>query len=202
MADGAVIFERCDDGAFRQAEILSSVTQLKRTMPVDSTPLAVDLVNHPYAIIISQDCDLDLDFRARMGLNGPNDKPVSSDKKIPNILLCEVVTAEQLRGLTEVNSTLLSRIKDNNDVRYHFFQKVDSSYDRANTGLPEMATDFKRYFTIPADELYAQLAGSIVQRRTRLKSPYCEHFSTRFSHHLCRIALPLPHLSEASADKQ
>jgi hypothetical protein len=202
---GAVIYEPSCNGAFRQAEVLSAVLQLKRTVSSESTQITVDLVSHPFAIIVSQDCDLDLDFRARNGLIGPDDKPVGPEKRIPNILLCELVTAEELsssgRLSGEINSTIWSRIRTNEHVRYHFFQAVGADLDAVGSGLPELAADFKRYFTVVADDLYAQLQESVtqdlrpIQRRLRLKSPYCEHFSTRFSFYLSRVALPEPHLS-------
>lgn len=205
MAPGSVIYEPSGNGAFRQAEVLSAVIQLKRDISTESSQIAIDLVSHPFAIVVSQDCDLDLDFRARNGLPGPDNKPVGPEKKIPNILLCELVTAEELsssgRLSGEINSTIWSRIKTNDHGRYHFFQSADADLDAIGTGLPELAADFKRYFTVVADDLYDQLQESAtknlgrIQRRLRLRNPYCEHFSTRFSFYLSRIALPEPHLS-------
>ena len=203
MADGAVIYERSRAGAFRQAEILSLVQQVKRS--ISAATETFDLVNHPLAIIISQDCDLDLDFRARNGLLGPDKKIVGPEKRIPNILFCEVFTADQLLGSGrdsgELNSTIWSRIKTNDHVRYHFLQAAEAELDGVGKGLPELAVDFKRYFTIVADDLYVQLLDSEnqdpgpIQRRLRLRTPYCEHFCTRFGFYLSRIALPEPHFS-------
>lgn len=207
MPGAAGIYVPSCGGAFRQAEILSGVSQIIRDITSTSTEaIPLNIVNHPYSIILSQDCDLDLDFRARNGLEGPNNKMVGREKIIPNILLCQVFTAKELyeNGKTskEINSTLWDRIKTNSDVRYHFCQAAEAELDATGLGLPELAIDFKRYFAIPVDDLYMQLQHSLdpksglVQRRLRLKSPYCEHFCTRFSFYLSRVALPDPHLSE------
>jgi hypothetical protein len=204
LPDGAAIYEPSSGGAFRQAEVLSGLKQIRRIISVETASIPVDLVNHPFAIIVSQDCDLDLDFKARNGLAGPEGKLVGPGKKLANILLCEVATAEELfgagRGSGDINSTIWSHIKTNNDVRYHFFQGAEPTLDSAGIGLPELAVDFKRYFSIPTDDVYAQLDQPLdpdvaVKRRLRLKNPYCEHFCTRFSFFLSRIALPDPHFS-------
>ena len=46
-------------------------------------------------------------------------------------------------------------------------------------GMPELGIDFKRYFTIPTDEVYFRIRAE-AQRRSRLRSPYLEHLSNRF----------------------
>jgi hypothetical protein len=204
LPDGAAIYECSAGGAFRQAEVLAGLKQIKRVASAEQVTISIDLVNHPLAIIVSQDCDLDLDFKARSGIPGAGGKPVGPGKKLPNVLFCEIATAEELFGagreLGDINSAIWARIKTNNDERYHFFQAAEPNLDSAGVGLPELAVDFKRYFSIPTDDLYSQLEHSLdpavpVKRRLRLKSPYCEHFCTRFSFFLSRIALPDPHVS-------
>jgi hypothetical protein len=59
-----------------------------------------------------------------------------------------------------------------------------------------MGIDFKRYFTIPADETYRRVELGEAQRRCVLQSPYLEHLSSRFAYYLSRVALPLDHVSE------
>jgi hypothetical protein len=39
--------------------------------------------------------------------------------------------------------------------------------------------DFKRYFSLPTEEVYYRI-DSEAKRRCRLVSPYAEHLSTRF----------------------
>jgi hypothetical protein len=136
---------------------------------------------------LSQDCDLDLDFKARQG-------QVGADKIIPNVLFCEATTAEQLKGRLD-RSDLWRRVKDNKDERYQFLQRADNQDDALGEGVPELGIDFKRYFTIATEEAYFQLESSL-KRRCRLVSPYLEHLSARFAYYQFRIALPQGHFSE------
>lgn len=177
------------DGPLRQGEILSNLVQLKLKLEtLRASEKEFDPQLHPYVIVVSQDCDLDWDYRTRSGQ--------TANKLIPGILFCEVTTAEKLRHGGDVQSDIWKRIKINKDERYQFLQKVPATEDLLQQGLPELGIDFKRYFTLPADEVYARIAAQETQRRCRLVSPYLEHFSTRFAYYQFRIALPSDHYSE------
>jgi len=176
-------------GPLRQGEILCNVVQLKlKVETVGSPELEFVFQLHPYVIIVSQDCDLDWDYKARTDQ--------TTDKLIPNILFCEVTTAESLRRGGDINSGIWGRVKINKDERYQFLQKVAAEEDALQQGLPELGIDFKRYFTLPADEVYTRIVAQETQRRCRLVSPYLEHFSTRFAYYQFRVALPADHFSE------
>jgi hypothetical protein len=187
------IYERSlSQASLRQGEILSDVIQL----PLDpdnidfDAPTVVKII-HPFAIIVSQDCDLDWDFTARQ-----TQEQQQAHKLLPNILFCMVSTAEELRGRADMNSGTWRGIRTNKNERYHFLQKVDPPDDALDKGLPELGIDFKRYFTIPSNEVHFQLENLTAKRRCRLLSPYLEHFSTRFSYFQSRIALPEDHFSD------
>jgi len=122
-------------GPLRQGEILSNFTQtiLKPDCVADylahgGDPM-LDNVKHPWAIVMTQDCDLESDFKTR-------NEQITQDKKIPNILFCEVVTADELRGNID-GSDIWKRIKQNKDERYQFLQKIESGDDSQNSGIPE-----------------------------------------------------------------
>ena len=70
---------------------------------------------------------------------------------------------------------------------------MSASEDALRQGLPELGVDFKRFFTIPTDELYVPITSG-AQRRCHLNSPYLEHLTTQFSGFLSRVALPKPHV--------
>ena len=174
----------------RQGEIVTGLEQFRLRLDTIGTAVVQgDLVRHPYAIIVSQDCDLEQDFRARQGGNAP-------DKLVPGTLFCEVATAEEVRGKEEMNSTLWRPVPTNKNERYHFLQRVDASCDAVQIGVVELVVDFKRYFTLPTDEVYHRIARGEAKRRCVLVSPYLEHFSTRFAHFLSRVALPQDHASD------
>ena len=84
------------------------------------------------------------------------------------------------------------RVRENKDERFHYLRLVRSEEDALSQGLPYLAVDFKRYFTIPTDEMYAQLQAE-ARRRARLVSPYLEHFCSRFAYFQQRIALADDH---------
>jgi len=180
------------DGPLRQGELIANLKQF---------PLSIESVGYevqptvdeqiiPFSIILSQDCDLDLDYQARNGLND-----VRPDKKIPNVLLCEVTLADEvLRPQEGMASKIKNDIVQNKHERYQFLQQVGSSEDALGEGLAAMVVDFKRYFTIPTTELYKRLTLH-ARRRSNLNSPYLEHLATRFAYYQMRVALPQNHQS-------
>ncbi len=176
-------------GALRQGEIVAHITQPRiRQDTLFSREPVIVYEQHPYSIVVTQDCDLDQDHKARQG-------QVNPDKALPNILFCQMITAQELRGRQEINSTIWTQVKINKHERYHFFQKIAVEQDALQEGLPELSVDFKRYFTLPTDEVYQRLQSE-AQRRCRLVSPYLEHFSARFAYYQFRVALPQEHFSE------
>lgn len=191
MAEGdAVFISSSSEGALRQGEILTDLIQARLALDsiAQDEPI-VDPIRHPFAIILTQDCDLDWDHKARNGAT-------AADKLIPNILFCEITTAKSLKGRSDMNSDLWNRVKKNKDERYQFLQKIDPKQDALGLGLPELGIDFKRYFTIPTEEAYQRLIVGEAKRRCRLVSPFLEHLSTRFCYYQFRVALPAEHFSE------
>ncbi len=182
------------EGALRQGEIVTNLVQVRLSSSrLDAVgTLQADEVHHPFALVVSQDCDLDWDYKARQQ---ENPEAVPQNKLLPNVLFCETTTAENLRDRKNINSGIWKTIKTNDNERYHFLQRVLSEEDALREGMPELALDFKRYFTIPAEEVYYRLTSE-AGRRCRLVSPYVEHLSTRFFNFQARVALPGDHFSE------
>ena len=181
-------------GPILQGELLSNVTQPHYEIESIGTPEPrFRLKVHPLVLVLSQDCDLELDFRAREKKEEP--------KYMPNVLLCEVEQAEILRrGNPGMNSTIWDRIWRNKDERYHFLEQVPVEADATGKGLAHLGLDFKRHFTIPTDELYRRIGlqdpVEKVERRCSLVSPYLEHLSARFAYFMHRVALPRDHSSD------
>ncbi len=182
--------------ALRQGEILSNLVQIRinpdsiNTSHVDEhvsysgTPFV-----HPFAIIISQDCDLNQDYFFRFHKRG------KERLTLPSIVFCEVTKAEHLvhgdRNATVFQEGAIRQdYRNNNDFRFHFIQAVPKSLDGADDGLPELGIEFKRYFTLPTDEVYRRIDLKQAQRHCRLLSPYREHFINRFYNYNNRVALP------------
>jgi len=181
------------DGALRQGEVISGLVQirlgLENGFPGPDDEHAVIRIEHSLALVVSQDCDLDWDYKNRSGLE------LNPQKEMPNTLFCEVAAAAELRGLEGINASIWGKIKTNKDERYQFLQRIPRNRDAAGEGLPELALDFKRCFTIPTEEVYRQLRAQ-GRRRCRLASPYLEHLSDRLFNYHARVALPTEHMSE------
>jgi len=174
-------------GPILQCEVLSDVFQsvLNERSVLGGPPHSVDIIKHPLAIVVSQDCDLEWDHRARV----PDGAP---DKLLPNVLLCEVHEAAS----NPSNSTLWGPIRMNKNERYQFLQAPRWLEDALREGLPELLVDFKRYFSLPTGELYRRISAGQTRRRCVLQQPFREHFSNRFYCFQMRIALPGEHFSE------
>jgi hypothetical protein len=180
-------------GAFRQGEILSNVVQVHISLDSvhpEAEEIAVQEKIHPQAIILSQDCDLDWDFKARERGEEGNRLQL---KLVPNVLLCEMMAEDtlrgQMRGAGVGGSDLWKRMVQNRDERYHWFPELPADADASSEGLPALVVDFKRVFTVPTDELYSRLRHGL-RRRSLLQGLYLQHLSTRFGYYCLRVALP------------
>ncbi|MBN3885859.1 MAG: hypothetical protein HWQ44_23770 [Nostoc sp. JL34] len=191
----SLIYRASDEKeAIRQGEILTGVIQFipvpaESSLELEKTQFKSLL--HPYAIIVSQDCDLDWDYKARQN----KDKPY---KLLNSVKFCEVYTAQETRfnAILPISSSEWNLVKSNRHQQYHFFEKVPPEDELNNEGLPELTVDFKKNFAIDAGFLYHQINNKIARRRTILECPYLEHFSHRYHDYHGRVALPAQYESE------
>lgn len=147
---------------------------------------------------MTQDCDLDLDFKVRFG----SEETTPLHKLIPNVLFCELWPAENLRGSYRLNSTLWLRVKKNTDERYHFLPRALPEEDALGQGFEDdLVIDFKRVFAIGAEALYSRL-GKTGKRRCRLQGPFMQHLSNRFGYYQIRVALPVTTVEPTRASEK
>jgi hypothetical protein len=179
------------DGAFHQGEVLSNVVQLC-LLPNSQQPddLEFQELVHPFAVILTQECDLDWDFKAR---TVEADESKRDLKVVPNILLCEAFPEASIRPKIK-GSELWRRITNNQDQRYHQIPLTPSASDSAREGLPALTLDFKHIFTIRTDELTLRLNLEL-RRRTILQVPWVQDLGNRFAYYCGRVALPEGDLS-------
>ena len=191
-APGSIYENAPSTGPLRQGEIVSNLVQLMVTLDtIGSDEIAVNRIVHPYAIVLSQDCDLEWDWHERQGEGNNN-----TAKLMSSVLFCEVQTAENVRRTPGINSNAWNFIRTNRDIRYQFLQKIAPEHDSLVQGLPELVVDFKRYFAISVEEIYARSGIGELQRRSCFHPPYLQHLATRFYYYQYRVALPDPHTSE------
>jgi hypothetical protein len=154
-----------------------------------NAPYAALAVRHPLAIIMSQDCDLEGDFRQRQ-----TNEWAESD--LPSILLCPGFAAEKLRldlGSQKINSARWNTIRTNKDDRYAYLAEVSQTSDSAGKGHPSILLDLTSCFTVRTSELYRQVRLGQAKPRCRLETPWREHLQLRFANYLARIGLPRDH---------
>ena len=189
-----VYIRSVENAPIRQGEILSNVMQHKVFFESLADPggLEVQPVIHDYAIVLSQDCDLEQDFNVRQAILAAGATPdPMDDKLLPNVLLCFLAT-ESSMSATLPGRDIRKRFKQNKEDRYQYLRAVEPADDAEDQGLQALGIDFRRYFTVPTDELYAQI-GSDCLRRCRLAPQYLEHLSCRFANFLSRVGLPRNH---------
>jgi hypothetical protein len=176
------------EGAFHQGEILSHVVQLcviLTSLDQESEGLEFDEVDHPFAVVLTQECDLDWDFKAR---TEEPDEGKRRLKLVPNILLCELFPESVIRPKIK-GSDIWKRIINNQDERYHQISAVSPGFDCKGEGLPILVADFKHIFTIHTDELYHRLNLDL-RRRVLIEMPFVQDLSNRFTNYCDRVALP------------
>lgn len=192
MEERAIYLASDKSSSLRQGEIVTGVVQYNPVIdeiPKEFQELSFTPIIHPYAIVITQDCDLDWDYKAR----GTNNNPA---KLLNSIILCEIGKAESIRSTDGMNRKEWGLVVAHRHERFYFFEKIPPECEVEQEGLPELTADFKRVFGINAGTLYRQIELGIVKRRAVLASPYLEHFSRRYHSFHGRVALPSQYESE------
>jgi hypothetical protein len=179
-------YTKSEIGALRQGEIFTHFIQYQLDIEKvrDEQPTDVFQITHPIVVVLSQDCDLDQDYRRRQ--NGRIDNLLAS------VLFCSVaVNDDAFRHGAGIGTKEWKKVIENREPRLHYLRAVPKADDIANQGLSDLIVDFRQYFSLPTEEAY--FCAQAAQRRCRLDTPYAEHLSHRFFSHMARVALPLDH---------
>jgi len=170
----------CQGDILRDVDVLDSYTR------DSSGELKYDELTLPYIIVMTQDCDLESDFKNRSNISSE-----SQDKYLRTILVCPAYNASEFREgthlediglkMAEWNTKLFKQIKEQNHARFHFLEQ-----DQA-LQVPELVVDFKHYYTIPRDTLFGMYKDHYLVTINQL---FREYLSQRFSNYLSRIGLP------------
>lgn len=192
-------------GRCRQGQIIAGISEARIRVESTEAEPSVRFVKHPYALIVTQDCDLQWDHSARIQVPDEEverlitEPALTADdrrllnKLLRNILFLEAVDENVLRPRLPLGSDLWRRIKRNQDERYHFLRRVLPDEDSESKGIPALVLDFKRYFTIPTEDAYRQVRSGNAKARSELVTPYLEHLSARFGYYQSRVGLPQEH---------
>jgi hypothetical protein len=172
---------------YEQGDILRDITLIEWADVSGEKEVEITERKLQYCILLSQDCDLDHDYRNRENLNSD-----TKDKYLQSLLLCPAYPAESFRSgdhlasfhmkMQKLNSDQWKRLKQNGIARYHYLEKA------LDLQVPELVVDFKHYLTVPRDVLYrSEFVDSYV---ATVEIVYRDNLSARFAHYLSRIGLP------------
>jgi hypothetical protein len=143
-----------------------------------------------YAVVMSQDCDLEQYFKNKNSRSETD----SFDKYLPTILVCPAYPSERfIAGIhlagkqmfdfdgTKNQPEALKRISQNDKFnRYHFLKGVKELF-------PDLVIDFKHFYTVPTDIIFNNLTQYYLITINEL---FRERLSQRFANYLSRFGLP------------
>jgi hypothetical protein len=173
-------YRKSRNSRFYQGDILKD---LKFVVGAPEQETELDLVELKYAVIMSQDCDIEHDFKSRK-------EKKDHDKYLRSLLVCPAFDLEEFANgihfgdwaMKKFPSKKVDKLKNNDEYkRYHYLP--------SNTHLliPELILDFKHFFTLPRDFLYKKKGEIYI---ASLNEIFREELSQRFSNYLSRIGLP------------
>ena len=206
------LYVRHNSPFLRQGEIISNLVEFKlRTSEAKSINDVsekgkADQITHQYVIVVSQDCDLEWDYKARS-------EEASEDKLLTHILFCALFPLDEVRNRGRLKSELWKRVGQNQDERYHHLDEAllisteqctnefvadihkmstEDFHKKYGTEeiVPELIADFKTTFSLPNEFAYWLVASGQANRKGALFSPYLEDFMHRLYGFLGRVATP------------
>lgn len=159
-----------------------------------------DCWEFPYAVALSQECDLDQDHKRRelIRASASSGEPGSGEaldygSMVLSVLVCPAYLAESFKEGSHLRSlnwkikvkggALWTQIKANQHARYHYLAACP------DLQVPEAVVDFKHFFTLPTELIYSKYNRSLYYI-ARLTVPFREDLSHRFAFFLSRIGLP------------
>jgi hypothetical protein len=187
LPDSAAVYAKSPlTETLRQGEIVTDLTQSTlRIETIGSEHPIVDDEVHRFAVVLSQDCDLERGFADLAGARA----------NVPSVLFCKCFLADELREVVKRGMSYGSkdwdRVCKNENSRFHYLEAVPPDADALKQGLTAMSLDFRRFFTIPTAEVDFRLRNGAM-RRAHIQSPYREHLVQRFFNYQARVALPDP----------
>lgn len=176
-----------------QGEILLGVQEF-RPSSYDSLSMSGEGITflpvvHPRALVITPDCDLLSDYSARE--TPPNNERQRLGRLLEHIQLCDVFVEEEIRSDRDLNSNLWSRVRGNQDERYHAFHSVGEENSEDLT-YPAYFLDFKRMFTMPTEFMYALLNCGHTQRMGTVPPVWIHQLIQRYFAFHSRVGVPDP----------
>ena len=173
-----------------QCDIFRNIEYIERAEEHEEF-IAISKIVFPNVIILTQACDLQQDFWARISNKDRDEK--KHDKYLISVLVAPLYNFEDFRNgehllqlkrkmviQGKIKGTTCSNIMKNENKRYHYL-KFD------NDQIADSVIDFKHYFTVDVLYLYNLYEKSYV---CSMECLYRELVLQRFANFLSRIGLP------------
>lgn len=176
------------EGRICQGDIFRNIEYIEYAIEKHGQ-IEISKIVFPYICVLTQDCDLNSDYRVRWSRKDTKDE----DKKLISVIVVPLYNAEHVfagEHLSDIkmtmqkiskSSTTGKKIMDNEIPRYHYFEFSN------DIRLVPLIADFKHYFTVNVEYLKKVKKSNFICKIGKL---YREDFSQRFSWYLSRIGLP------------
>jgi hypothetical protein len=183
-------FRRDKNNRINQGDIFKNITHIEN-WEESGNELKISRIHYPYIVILSQDCDLEVDASVRS--QTIDDKALVSVLAAPLYNFDQFLSGEHLRYLEikarEINkenkkgnpTTEYKNLINNETPRYHIIEFPSEAQ------LVKFVVDFKHYFSISIEYLQRVRDKNFEYPLDYL---YREKLSQRFANYLSRIGLP------------
>ena len=171
-----------------QGDILRDVEHIEHVHEASGV-IEVSKIVFPLVIVLTQDCDLEQDYRVRWSRK----KVSNNDKMLFSVLVAPLYNVEHVYGgehLSDLEMRMQTIIKNrtpgnslrlNETARYHYLEFPDELQ------IVPSVIDFKHYFSVHITYLKRIKMRHFVCKVAEL---YREDISQRFANFLSRIGLP------------
>ncbi len=184
-------------GRVRQGDVLRDVEFIESIKETRGT-LTISKIVFPWAIVLTQDCDLEQECKIRRRCAPTQDKWLLSVLMAPLYNFQHVLQGEHLRELDLQMEIIGNKAKPpgkylmhNERPRYHYIEFPGT------VQIVPSVIDFKHYFSVASESLKRLRRRSYVCTVSEL---YREQISARFAGFLSRIGLPNPRLHNESSE--
>jgi hypothetical protein len=171
-----------------QGDIFRDVEMIEYSVEKGGS-LETSKIVFPLVLVLSQDCDLEQDYRFRWSRS----KPATQDKWLISVLVAPLYNVEHVYAgehLSDLGMTMEKinrkktdgrRLQNNETPRYHYLSFPES------LPIVDSVVDLKHYFTVNVEYLRKLRRANFV---CRLAPLFREDVSQRFAAYLARIGLP------------
>lgn len=172
-----------------QGDIIRNIEYVESVVEV-SGQLEISKVNFPLVVVLTQDCDLEQDYRFRWSEEAESK---SEDKWLLSVLVAPLYNVEHIYAgihLSELDmkmqkipkgKTAGTFLQQNQNPRYHYL-KFGS-----DVPIVDSVVDFKHYFSVNLNYLRQKKQDDFVCQLSEL---YREDVLQRYASFLSRIGLP------------